>query len=84
MEVENLTEDKKYRMLDEFEKTVRNKLGWSESQFELKVLTKVSSSKVDKDRLIEEGKAVIIDRKCLIFDSYKEASINRNKQKGQF
>lgn len=66
IETKNLTEDDKYRIMDNFQKSLEESLKLEDKYYSLKV-------NYDRTSTIEQ-------RECKVFDSYKEASMNKNKK----
>ncbi len=81
-EIQNYNEDKKFRLMDEVEGSARQKLFFKDSNFSSEVYRKVSGD--DKISELQKNTGEIIDRKALVFDTYKQASEHRNKNKGNF
>jgi hypothetical protein len=79
-EIADYNEDKKYEYMDIMESNFREKLS---GDFELGVMQNVSD-KEEREQLLRENKTKIIDRKIEVFNSYKEASIHKNNNKGRF
>ncbi|MBN8676445.1 MAG: hypothetical protein J0L56_20120 [Chitinophagales bacterium] len=66
VEVKNFKEDDKFRAIDKFEKTVRQKLSWTD--YEVK-------NQIPPDEYFADiYKSNISDRKCFVFDTYAAAS----------
>jgi hypothetical protein len=75
-------EDKGYEYMDQIETSVRQQVSIVNINFDGEVFVKVRDS-AEQERL-KEYKAKIIDRKILVFNSYKEASIHRSNNKEEF
>ena len=81
--IENYTEDEKYKLLDEVEASLR------QSEFSIAEFNLVSKmprshigdlNKYDRKRNeLSKVKCKIVKRDCFVFDTYKNASIERNK-----
>lgn len=72
VEVKNYTEDDKFRAIDKFERTVRQKL--SSNDYEVK------NQLPPNEYFPDIYKSSISDRKCFVFDTYAAASKSANKQ----
>lgn len=72
IEVRNFKEDDKFRAIDKFEKTVRQKLSWTD--YEVK-------NQIPPNEYFEDiYKSNISDSKCFVFDTYAAASKSAKKQ----
>jgi hypothetical protein len=72
VEVKNYSEDDKFKAIDKFERTVRQKLSWND--YEVK-------NQLPTDEYFPDiYKSSISDRKCFVFDTYAAASKSANKQ----
>lgn len=81
-EIQNYNEDKKFRLMDEGESSARQELTYKDMNFRSDVFMKVSDDR--ERRKLENNTAEIIDRKAYVFDTYKQASEHKNKNKGNF
>jgi|GEM_PF-1881762 len=81
-EIQNYNEDKKFRLLDEVESLTRQKLSIRDINFRSEVFMKVRDE--NERSKLENNSIKIIDRKACVFDTYKEASEHKNKNKGNF
>lgn len=76
-EIKDFNEDAKYRFLDEVEPIIRMKLAYADSNFSNNVYGKCTDA--SKKSSLVENHSKLIDKNIFVFDSYKEASIHREK-----
>ncbi len=81
-EIPGYNENKQYEYMDRMEANVREKLTYIDMNFDSEVFMNVRDR--DEQQRMKDYKAKIVDRKMKVFDSYKEASIHRNNNKGKF
>ena len=81
-EIINYTESEQYKHMDTFENQVNSGFNESNNNFKSEVIFKVKSQN-EQNKLLQEV-SKILDRKCYVFETYKDASIHRNKNKGKF
>jgi hypothetical protein len=81
-EIINYTESEQYKYMDTFENKIYNGFNESNSDFKREVFFKVKSQD-EQNKLLQEV-SKILDRKCYVFETYKDASIHRNNNKSKF
>lgn len=81
-EIPAYNENKQYEYMDIIEAKVRQQISYTNMNFESEVFVNVRDR--EEQQTLKENKAKIVDRKLKVFDSYKEASIHRNNNKGKF
>jgi hypothetical protein len=81
-EISNYDENKEYEYIDQMEMEVTENLTRVNMNFEGEVFVNVRDK--EEQLRLNENKAKILDRKIKSFDSYKEASIDKNENKGKF
>lgn len=81
-EIPGYNENKQYEYMDRMEAGVREKLTYTNMNFDSEVFMNVRDR--EEQQRLKDYQAKIVDRKLKVFDSYKEASIHRNNNKGKF
>lgn len=81
-EIPGYNENKQYEYMDRMEANVRQQISYIDMNFDSEVFMNVRDR--DEQQRLKDYKAKIVDRKMKVFDSYKEASIHRNNNKGKF
>ncbi len=81
-EIPGYNENKQYEYMDRMEAGVREKLTYTNMNFDSEVFMNVRDR--EEQQRLKDYQAKIVDRKMKVFDSYKEASIHRNNNKGKF
>lgn len=81
-EIANFDEDKKFKLLDKAEASAQQNFINKNISFRSEVFMKVHD-KTERSQL-ENNIGEIVDRKAYVFDTYKQASEHRNKNKGKF
>lgn len=81
-EILGYNENKQYEYMDRMEAGVREKLTYINMNFDSDVFMNVRDR--EEQQRLKDYQAKIVDRKMKVFDSYKEASIHRNNNKGKF
>ncbi len=81
-EIPGYSENKQYEYMDRMEANVRQQISYIDMNFDSEVFMNVRDR--DEQQRMKDYKAKIVDRKMKVFDSYKEASIHRNNNKGKF
>lgn len=80
IELDTYNEDIKYRLLDDFEKKVKEQYKNIGTSLYLEAFDKYGSREADEIKK-EEYNIKILSRDIFVFDSYSEASINKNNEK---
>jgi WD40 repeat protein len=75
-EIRKYSEDEKYKFLDYASEGIKQTQSSLDQEFSLSVFTKIPFNKRD---YYDSNKSKIIKRSCLVFNSYKEASVDRAK-----
>lgn len=81
-EISGYDENKQYEYMDLMEAKVRQQISYTNMNFDSEVFRNVRDR--EEQQKLKENEAKIVDRKLKVFDSYKEASIHRNNNKGKF
>lgn len=82
VEIKDYNEDAKYKLIDEQEKIAKQQLSNQDVGFHVDVMSYVNDPE-ERSRMMNT-QSKVIDRKCNIFNSYKEASKFRLDNKGTF
>lgn len=82
IEINNYNEDAKYKLIDEQEKIANQQLSNQDVGFHMDVMNYVDDS--EKRTRMMNTHSKIIDRKCNVFNTYKEASKFRLENKGVY
>jgi hypothetical protein len=80
LEIEDYNDDIKYMYLDKAEKGVNEKLNYTKGNFNTSVLVDCEDYNKREEIRAEDYKSEVIDRQIFTFDTYSEASINRQKE----
>ena len=81
-EVPAFDENAQYQYMDKMESQMHQQLSYKDMNFHSNLFMKVRDES-ERARL-EENQCKIVDRKLKVFNTYKEASVYRNNNKGKF
>ena len=82
VEIKDYNEDAKYKLIDEQERIVKQQVSNQDVGFHIDVMSYVEDPE-ERTRMMNT-QSKVIDRKCMVFNSYKEASKFRLDNKGTF
>ncbi len=81
-EVPAFDENAQYKYMDKMEAQLRQQFSYINMKFHNNLFMKVRDE--NERAKLEENDCKIVDRKLKVFDTYKEASVFRNNNKGKF
>ena len=77
-EIKDYSIDNENRILDNFEKTINNKLSAEDYNYEMKLM--IDCKDENRETELKKNKSKITFRQVLSFDTYSAASINRRNK----
>lgn len=76
VEIKNITEDLKYRLMDEYEKLVQAELSFDQRDYTFDVKTAYDLNDIERQKFLTYHYKTV-DQRVEVFKSYKEASESR-------